>query len=100
MGVLPVKSKEIADPLFAHGFVLTGGDKPIVIIAVDWCEIRNGAYDHWRDVLAKAAGTNREHVLLSSLHQHDAPISDLGAENLLAKVGLAGELFDVKFHEQ
>ena len=24
----------------------------IVVVAVDWCEIRNGAYDQWRDALA------------------------------------------------
>src|SRR5213594_1444499 len=37
-------SKRIADPLEAHGLVLSGADKPIVIVAVDWCEIRNEAY--------------------------------------------------------
>ncbi|MEX2287434.1 MAG: hypothetical protein WD648_10115 [Planctomycetaceae bacterium] len=100
MAVSATKAKEIVDPLFAHGFVLTGADEPIVVLAIDWCEIRNGAYDHWRDVLAEAAGTKRERVLLSSLHQHDAPVTDIGAENLLARVGLAGEMFDLKFHEQ
>jgi len=49
--------------------------------------------------LAKAAGTVPERVLLSSLHQHDAPVSDLGAENLLARVGMSGEMFDYLFHE-
>ncbi|MFP6671977.1 MAG: hypothetical protein VB857_11220, partial [Pirellulaceae bacterium] len=72
MGVLPTKSKKILDPLYAHGFVLLGADKPIVLIAFDWCEIRNGAYDQWRDALAAAAGTTRQRVLVSSLHQHDA----------------------------
>lgn len=100
MGLLKTKSKKIVDPLFAHGFVLLGAGDPIVVVSVDWCEIRNGAYDRWRDVLAKAAGTKRERVLVSSIHQHDAPVSDIGAENLLAKVGLAGELFDYKFHER
>lgn len=100
MGVLPTKSKEILDPLYAHGYVLLGGDKPIVQVALDWCEVRNEAYDRWRNVLAEAAGTDPERVILSSLHQHDAPVSDIGAENLLARVGLAGELFDMAFHEQ
>ena len=31
---------------------------------------------------------------------HDAPVTDIGAENLLAKQGLAGELFDFAFHEK
>lgn len=100
MGVLPTKSKKIVDPLYAHGFVLLGADKPIVLCAVDWCEIRNGAYDQWRDALAQAAGTTRERVLVCSLHQHDAPVVDSGAAKLLADVGLAGELYDVVFHDR
>ena len=100
MGVLPQKSKEIVDPLQAHGFVLHGSIEPIVVCAVDWCEIRNEAYDRWREVLAKAAKTTAERVLVSSLHQHDAPVSDIGAGNLLSKVGLEGELFDFAFHEE
>ncbi|HLQ43349.1 MAG TPA: hypothetical protein VK137_01360 [Planctomycetaceae bacterium] len=100
MGLLPTKSKEIIDPLQAHGFVLLGGDKPIVQLALDWCEVRNEAYERWRHVLAEAAGTDPARVLLSSLHQHDAPVTDIGAQNLLDKVGLPGELFDFKFHEE
>ena len=102
MGLLPTKSKEIIDPLQAHGFVLLGeGDfEPVVLAAVDWCEIRNEAYDRWRNVLAKTIGTSRERVLVSSLHQHDAPVSDIGAQNLLDRAGLKGELFDFAFHEE
>jgi hypothetical protein len=81
-----------------HGFVLLGTDQPIVFCAVDWCEIRNGAYDQWRDALAAAAGTTRPRVLLSSLHQHDAPVTDAGAAQLLTEVGLKGELYDEAFH--
>ena len=98
MGVLPTKSQRIVDPLEAHGFVLLGAGEPIVLVAVDWCEIRNGAYDQWRDVLAEAAGTHRRRVLVSSLHQHDAPVVDAEAQRLLSEAGLAGELYDVKFH--
>lgn len=97
MGILPVKVREIADPLFARGFVLLGGGEPIVLVAVDWCEIRNDAYAGWRDELARAAGTTPDRVLLSANHQHDAPVVDLGAESLLAGVGLEGELCDVAF---
>ena len=99
MGVLPTKSKKIVDPLYAHGFVLLGGGKPIVICAVDWCEIRNGAYDQWRDALAEAAGTVRQRVLVSSLHQHDAPVTDRGAARLLREVGLPDELYHETFHD-
>jgi len=100
MGVLPVKSRSIADPLFAKGFVWLGAGEPIVYVAVDWCEIRNGAYDQWREELAAAAGTSRQRVLVSSIHQHDAPVVDLGAERLLETVGLRGELYDEAFHNE
>ncbi len=100
MGVLPTKSKKIVDPLEAVGFVLIGADKPLVYVAVDWCEIRNGAYDQWRDALAAAAGTTRQRVLVSSLHQHDAPVTDSGAAKLLEEVGLKGELYDEEFHQK
>jgi hypothetical protein len=98
MGVLPTKAARIDDPLEARGFVLLGGAAPLVYVAVDWCEIRNDSYDEWRDALAKTAETTRERVIVSSLHQHDAPVVDTGAEALLASVGLAGELFDRDFH--
>ncbi len=100
MGVLPTKSKKIVDPLYAHGFVLLSDQQPIVLAAVDWCEIRNEAYDQWRDALAKAVGTTRQRVLLSSLHQHDAPVTDSGAAQLLTEVGLKNELFDEAFQAQ
>ncbi len=98
MGVLPIKSRHIVDPLEARGFVLLGAGAPIVVTAVDWCEIRNQAYDEWRDALGQAAGTTPERVLVTSLHQHDAPVIDSGAEQLLEGVGLAGELYDRDFH--
>ena len=65
----------------------------------DWCEIRNGAYDQWREALAVAAGTTRQRVLVSSLHQHDAPVTDRDAAKLLKSVGLVGELYDEVFHD-
>lgn len=99
MGLLPTKSKEIVDPLQTHGIVLLSDDDPIVIVAVDWCEIRNESYERWREVIAKAVGTDPVRVLVSSLHQHDAPVVDGGAENLLNRAGLHGELFDFAFHQ-
>jgi hypothetical protein len=98
MGVLPTKSKVIADPLYAKGFVLLGEEAPVVLCAVDWCEIRNAAYDQWRNSLAIAAKTTPERVMVCSLHQHDAPVTDAGAAKLLEQVGLKGELYDEAFH--
>lgn len=97
-GVSPVK--EIVDPLSAKGVVLLGGERPVVIATVDWCEIRNDAYDRWRDAIAEAAGTDRARVLLSSIHQHDAPVADLAAQRLLEAAGAKGSICDLAFHEQ
>jgi hypothetical protein len=89
-------AREIVDPLEARGFVLTGDGEPIVLVALDWCELRNDAYDRWRDALAAAASTKRERVLLSCVHQHDAPYADLTAQLLLEGHG-AGSMYDRKF---
>jgi hypothetical protein len=97
-GITP--AQKIDDPLFVHGFVLLGEDRPIVVAAVDWCEIRNDAYERWRTLLAQAAGTDRERVLVCALHQHDAPIADLQAQKLLDKYQAKGKICDLDFHEK
>jgi hypothetical protein len=93
-------SKSVADPLFAKGIVLTGGDKPVVLVSVDWCEIRNEAFDRWRAVLAEAAGTESAQVLVSATHVHDAPVADLEAERILVENKCAGTICDREFHEK
>jgi len=97
-GIAPVQ--KIEDPLFAHGFVLFGARKPIVVVAIDWCEIRNDAYERWRSVLAEAAKTDKERVLVACLHQHDAPIADLEAQRLLEQHKAKGKICDLAFHEK
>jgi hypothetical protein len=97
-GIKPVE--RVDDPLFAHGFVLLGGGRPIVVTVVDWCEIRNDAYERWRSALAEAAGTDRERVLVSCVHQHDAPIADLEAQRLLDAAHAKGKICDIEFHEK
>jgi hypothetical protein len=97
-GIAPVKA--VDDPLYAIGFVLMGDGKPIVVTAIDWCEIRNDAYERWRSVLAEAAGTTPERVLVTAQHQHDAPIADLQAQRLLDKYKAAGSICNLEFHEQ
>jgi hypothetical protein len=98
-GIEPVKS--VADPLEAIGVVLRGGslEKPVAIVAVDWCEIRNDAYDRWREAVAEAIGTEPGRVMLSALHQHDAPIADLEAERILERDGCVGRVCNLDFHE-
>jgi hypothetical protein len=97
-GVSPVK--EIVDPLFAHGFVLSGLDKPVAFVALDWCEVRNGAYDLFRDRIARAIGTDRVRVMVSALHQHDAPIADLEAQQMLETTKAKGAICDLAFLEK
>jgi hypothetical protein len=93
-------SKKIADPLEAHGFVLLGLGAPVVFVSVDWCEIRNDAYTRWQQALADAAGTERGRVMISTVHQHDAPVADLEAERILLGRKLAGTICDPEFHER
>ena len=93
-------STSVVDPLFAKGVVLLGGGKPIVFVAVDWCEIRNDAYARWREVLAEAAGTTPDRVLVSSVHQHEAPVVDLTAQRLMQEHGLDNSICDIAFHEE
>ncbi|HWB12254.1 MAG TPA: hypothetical protein VG826_23705 [Pirellulales bacterium] len=91
---------EIVDPLSARGVVLVGAERPIVLCAVDWVGIGNGAYDAWRSAIAKAAETIPSRVAVHCLHQHDAPGCDFEAEELLAEQGLSGSCFHVAFAHQ
>jgi hypothetical protein len=97
-GIAP--AARVDDPLFVHGLVFLGGGEPVVLAAVDWCEIRNDAYTRWREALAQAAGTKPERVLVSCLHQHDAPIADLEAERLLREAKAKGSICDPEFLEK
>jgi len=94
-GIAP--ASEVIDPLSARGIALLGPEPAIVWVAVDWCEIRNDAYDAWRDALAQAAGTTRERVLLAAVHQHDTPVADFTAQKILDEAGLPRSLCDVDF---
>jgi hypothetical protein len=90
-------ARSIVDPLETRGITLSGSGKPIVIVALDWCELRNNSYDLWRSQLAAAAGTTRDRVLLSCVHQHDAPYTDLEAQQLLDSVHSPHKLCDPAF---
>lgn len=98
-GISPART--VVDPLEAIGFVLAGGtlERPVVLVSVDWCEIRGEAYDAWRDALAAVAGTDRERVLVTTIHQHDAPVMDPEAQRILEAHGAAGAVCDVAFGE-
>ena len=98
-GIAP--ARVVVDPLEAIGFVLAGGTltKPVVFVSVDWCEIRNDAYDAGRDALAAVAGTDPERVFVTAVHQHDAPVVDIEAQRLLEARGARGAVCDIAFAE-
>ncbi|HEY1785594.1 MAG TPA: hypothetical protein VGG30_08605, partial [Pirellulales bacterium] len=73
----------IDDPLWAKGVVIEDGDQRYVLCAVDYCEIRNRSHDDIRRALAAAAGTTAAHVAVQCLHQHNAPLIDEPAQDLL-----------------
>lgn len=105
----PVGSMMAYDPvrrtdelgLRCRGVVLMGSGKPIVLCAMDWIGIANGAHDTFRSSLAKAAGTTADRVAVHCLHQHDAPRCDFTAEQLLHHAG-ATDLgsFESSHHRQ
>lgn len=72
-----------SEPLLALGVVILSADKPVVLCAFDWCEIRAADHVHVRELLAKAAGTTPERVAAHSLHQHNAPIADRDATKIM-----------------
>jgi len=94
--ILPVRG--VDDPLRALGVVLLGMGKPVVLCVVDWTGLRNEAFRVWRAALAEAAHTTPEHVLLHTVHPHNAPFADLEAEKLIAAAGAAKSL-DLKYYD-
>jgi hypothetical protein len=74
--------------LRAKGVVLTGAGLPVVLCAIDWIGISNESQDVFKQVLAGAAHTLPERVLVHVVHQHDAPICDFSAEKILREAGL------------
>ncbi|NHE56743.1 alpha/beta hydrolase family protein [Cyclobacterium plantarum] len=83
--------------LRAKGIVISGSGLPIVLCAVDWIGIANESQDAFKATLAKAASTIPSRVAVHTVHQHDAPISDWGAEKILVDAGLAPFAFDSSF---
>lgn len=90
----------VSEPLLALGVVILSDDKPVVLCAVDWCEIRAGDHVHWREVLARAAGTTPERVAVQSLHQHNAPLADSASHKLLAGFERPPSVIDLEWAER
>ena len=83
--------------LRARGIVLLGAAKPIVLCAIDWLAISNESHDAFRRALADAANTTTEYVAVHTLHQHDAPRSDMSTERILKDAHLQPLNFDGAF---
>lgn len=81
---LVVPAERTESPLLAKGVVLyPGGQKPIVLCAVDWLGIGGESHLRWCATLAKSAGTTPDRVAVQTVHQHDAPGDDSGAAALI-----------------
>ena len=87
----------VDDRLTARGIILFNEGPPIVLCAVDWVEIASRGYDQICVDLANATGTSTDRVALHTLHQHDAPGYNPGAEEILAANGLPGLLYGAQF---
>ena len=88
----------VDDAAEAIGFVLLGGgQKPVVVCAVDWTGILNSAHVAWREALAAAAGTTPERVAVQCVHQHNAPFACLDTQKLIAAQGDLPATVDVDF---
>ncbi len=86
----------VDDPLSARGIILYNAGLPIVLCAFDWVEIAGRGYDLVRNDLAKAAGTSMDRVAVHTLHQHDTPGYNPGAEEILTANGLPHALYNVE----
>ena len=80
--------KQVDDPLWAKGIVLENGRQRFVLCTLDWCELCNESYADFCAVLAKAAGTTPDRVLVHCVHQHTAPYADRSAHRLLDQAPL------------
>lgn len=86
--------------LRAKGIVIIGAGQPIVICVVDWIGIANDGQDAFCDALAQAAGTIPGRVVVHTVHQHDSPICDFGAEKILKDMGLDPLCFEGSFERE
>ena len=83
--------------LRARGIVILGAGQPVVLCSVDWIGIANEGQDAFRQALAEAAGTIPERVAVHTVHQHDTPECDFGAEKILKDAGLDPLCFEGSF---
>ncbi|MBN1671487.1 MAG: hypothetical protein JXR37_10665 [Kiritimatiellae bacterium] len=91
----------VTDPLYALGIVLRDRKTaPVVLAAVDWCEICGDGHELFRTRLAVAAGTSPERVAVHCVHPHNAPLMDPAAQRLIGKQPGLSDLMDVAWFGQ
>jgi dienelactone hydrolase len=96
-----IKPLEAVDaPLLAKGLVLEQGRNRYVLCAVDWCLLETTAHELFRRKLAAAAEAPESHVAVHTVHQHNAPIADITAQQLLAPVTGAPRHLDLRFMDE
>ncbi len=83
--------------LRAKGIVLFGAGQPIILVAIDWLGIDDESQDEFKRALADAAGTIPGRIAVHTLHQHDAPRCNFGAEKILKDAGLKPMAFEGSF---
>jgi hypothetical protein len=86
-------------PLLAKGIILSDERTCYALCAFDYCELRTGAHDLFRRIIANALQVNELQVEVHCLHQHDAPLYDVYAEMLLDGMPSPPRLVDSGFIE-
>ena len=87
----------VDQPLSCRGVVLLGSGLPIVLASVDWIGIANGGQDAFKKAFAEAAATLPSRVSVHTVHQHDAPLYDPTANQILTPYGLSDVIVDSVF---
>jgi len=87
----------VDDPLWLRGVVLLGGDRPLVLAALDWTGVMDESHRLWTEALADAAHTTPDRVALHCVHQHNAPFIDREGNALLRRAGADPLLYDESF---
>ena len=90
----------VDDPLLAKGIVLKDAGGTYVLCSIDWCELRNDAYDLFRDKIATAAKTSPSRVAVQCIHAHNAPFTDARAQEIVDQVDNAPVHADLEFLEE
>lgn len=96
-----IKPAEVIEtPLEGLGIILTGSDKPIVLMVLDWCELNNEANLQWRSAIAEVVGTDTEHVAVQCVHPHNAPLADVTTESILQERFHQEQGLDLEFFRE